>query len=92
MTTPPPGIGGGADSHPGSGTPSKSIAETQRLSTDNSPLIVVSGTFVRIVGGFDQPDVPPRRQSFAWEADAKAYAERLSRERGWPIEAPDGEE
>lgn len=51
------------------------------------PVIVVDGCTVRIVSGYAEKDVPPRRQSFAWTKDAAVYARRLSAERGWPIEA-----
>jgi hypothetical protein len=48
--------------------------------------IVVNGTEVRLLAdNYAELDVP-RRQGFAWEANARDYAERLSRERGWPIE------
>jgi len=51
------------------------------------PVILLDGCTVRIVGG--DVDVP-RRQGFAWADNAKEYAEKLSRERGWPIEVSRG--
>lgn len=71
-------------------TLSKSIAQSQLLYEDNCPTIVVDRLTVRIIGGEGTADVPPRRQSFSWEANAAEYAARLSAERGWPIEAKDG--
>lgn len=61
----------------------------------SGPRIIVGGTTVRIVGDAPISNVPssshlPRRQSFAWEANALDYAERLSVEHGWPIEVQRG--
>jgi hypothetical protein len=48
--------------------------------------IVVNGTEVRILADdYARVDVP-RRQGFAWPENARDFAERLSAERGWPIE------
>jgi len=51
--------------------------------TEKTPVIQVSGCVVRISG--DVPKGIPRRQSFAWEANARDFAERLSAEHGWLI-------
>jgi hypothetical protein len=40
------------------------------------PIVFVSGGDVDI----------PKRQSFAWPDNARDYAERLARERGWKLD------
>ena len=64
--------------------PTATHSEAQQLS---GVTIVLDCCTVRIVGDIkaDNSTHLPRRQSFAWPADAHAYAERLSRDRGSPI-------
>lgn len=86
MTTPPaPGNGArGVGCRLGQRTLSKSLTKQQRLPSDNCLVVLVEGCTVRIIGG-DRPTGVPRRQGFAWKTDARAYAERLSAERGWQL-------
>lgn len=88
MKTPTPSLGVGAGRCLGVGTLSNSLAKTQHLRDCNSPSIIIDGCTVRIT---DPPKGIPRRQSFAWEANALDYAERLSVEHGWPIEVKRGD-
>ncbi len=53
-------------------------------------IIHLDGRTVRIIAE-RKLDIP-RRQSFAWVTGARAYAERLNEERGWPIEGKRGQE
>jgi hypothetical protein len=46
--------------------------------------IILDGCTVRLSG--EPPKGVPKRQGFAWEANARDYAERLSAEHDWPIE------
>jgi hypothetical protein len=47
--------------------------------------IIVTGCTVTILASnYAELDVP-RRQGFAWLENARDYAEKLSRERGWPV-------
>lgn len=48
----------------------------------SDPRITVCGNIVFIAGNVDVP----RRQSFAWPDNARAYAERLASERGWKLD------
>lgn len=50
------------------------------------PRIVVDGCIVRIITEPDARLTVPKRQSFAWPANAEAYAQQLSLERGWKLE------
>jgi hypothetical protein len=51
-----------------------------------APVICIEGCTVRIIGDVPKSGHVPRRQSFAWAANAQEYAERLSLSRGWAIE------
>jgi hypothetical protein len=86
MATPPPGNGGGAECRLGRRTSSTFRCKSQLLPVRNSPVVIVDGRTVRIVGAADSDIGLPRRQSFAWPTNARKYAEQLSVERGWPIE------
>ena len=47
--------------------------------------ITIEGCTVLLVASPGTKLDIPRRQGFAWSKDAERYAERLSAERGWPI-------
>jgi hypothetical protein len=48
--------------------------------------IMVTGCTVTILASnYAELDIP-RRQGFAWPENAEEYAQRLSAERGWPVE------
>ena len=64
--------------------PSKSRSKSQ---LKPAPVIVIDGCCVRIIAGEAFALGIPRRQSFAWPADALEYAQRLAQERDWPIDA-----
>lgn len=92
MATPPPPSrnGRGADCRHGRSTSSSLSCKSQPLPDDNSPTIVVQGCRIRLIGGYPNKLDIPRRQLCAWPSNALEYAERLSRERGWPIEKLSG--
>lgn len=54
------------------------------------PVIQVDHCMVRIIGEIPDSAKLPKRQSFAWPDNARAYAEQLSLSRGWPIERARG--
>ena len=92
MFTPPPPSrdGRGADCRHVHRASSTFSCKSQPLPNDNSPVIVVQGSHVRIVGGHPAKLDIPRRQLCAWPSNALEYGKRLSRERAWPIEVLDG--
>jgi hypothetical protein len=70
--------------------PLGSVSECPKPWPSADVSIIVDGCTVRIVAPTQVKIDVPCRQGFAWEADARAYAERLSAERNWPIEGGGG--
>jgi hypothetical protein len=70
--------------------PKGRVSDCPKPRTSHSASIIVDGCTVRIVAPTQVKIDVPCRQGFAWEADARAYAERLSAERNWQIEGAGG--
>jgi hypothetical protein len=62
------------------------VSECPKPATTAVPRIIVAGCTVRIIADDYTKLGVPKRQGFAWPKNAEAYAEQLSRDRGWPID------